>query len=449
MGEKTRGFTSIGGGGCRGPAPWLVLAVLATGGCQGVFPGVTPSPTPRPARTTEVEPNDDFAEATVLTLQADQTAAIAATISDAGDVDVFDIGTVSPGDVVQIRVTRRSTSLEPSLALYDADGCLTDEDTLASVSDSQADPSIHHVVRAFSARLYAAITHNFVRDSVGDYELSVSVQRSGEVPASIAQVVYLNFAGGEVVDPLARMLTIPPFDAGAIDSIYVDRTAVMKAAIRKTITENYQRFQITFLTSDDDEPPAAGSYAEVVFGGYSSFAFGVANDVDLYNQDAGGTALVFTESFEPGVFLDTPSSDALAVAIGNVAAHELGHLLGLNHVNDPLDLMDEASPAYTLLWNQEFKKSSLSPLVFPLGSQDGARLLSWTLGLRPGAAETARQVLSPESAKALPAIGLDEPFTPTLTGPVCKCLTCASPRTAEFGPFLNAAKTRRPIVVGP
>ena len=73
---------------------------------------------------------------------------------------------------------------------------------------------------------------------------------------------------------------------------------------------------------------------------------------------------------------------ALGVAIGNIASHEAGHILGLNHVDDPTALMDAVSPADTFLQNQDFKTAPLSEQILPIGFQDALLLLAEIVGLR-------------------------------------------------------------------
>jgi hypothetical protein len=71
----------------------------------------------------------------------------------------------------------------------------------------------------------------------------------------------------------------------------------------------------------------------------------------------------------------------LGTALGNVVAHEVGHLLGLNHVGNVLDIMDTTGGADTFLLDQQFLTSPLDPTIFPIGTQNGLLLLMETLGL--------------------------------------------------------------------
>jgi hypothetical protein len=85
--------------------------------------------------------------------------------------------------------------------------------------------------------------------------------------------------------------------------------------------------------------------------------------------------------FEPDQSDRTLTATELGTAIGNVTTHEVGHLLGLNHVDNYYDLMDTTGGAETFLYDQEFTTSELDSSIFAIGSQDSMMLLLETLGL--------------------------------------------------------------------
>jgi hypothetical protein len=217
------------------------------------------------------------------------------------------------------------------------------------------------------------------------------------VPAPKSQTLYLNFDGGEVEADNMLLKEVRPFEAALIDQVYSGQDQVIKQVIAETMLENYQGFEVVIVT-DLAELPAEGQYSTVMFGSRSDRAFGISESVDHYNGNAGDMAIIFTESFGPQEFESTPAAEELAVAIGNIASHEAGHLLGLNHVDDPAALMDAVSPADVFLEDQDFKTSPLSQDILPIGYQDAPLLLSETVGLMEGYAIT--RPLSP-----LPAPG--------------------------------------------
>ena len=76
------------------------------------------------------------------------------------------------------------------------------------------------------------------------------------------------------------------------------------------------------------------------------------------------------------------TANQLGTAIGNIASHELGHLLGLNHVDNIRDFMDTNGDTSSLLVQMGTDYSPLDSTVSPLGTQDDFLLLLETLGRR-------------------------------------------------------------------
>ena len=135
------------------------------------------------------------------------------------------------------------------------------------------------------------------------------------------------------------------------------------------------------MTTDDELPTAP--FSTIYFGGVSEEDhLGFAESIDEFNADRCDDAIVYTGSFDVRIF-GFPTTQAMATALGNVAAHESGHILGLYHVDDGSAIMDAESPATTLLTDQEFRAAPLSRQVAPLGVQDAVLLLSESVGPAP------------------------------------------------------------------
>ena len=78
-----------------------------------------------------------------------------------------------------------------------------------------------------------------------------------------------------------------------------------------------------------------------MFGGSDPQGLGrAARGTDPFNSDAEDEAIVFTQSFRPEIFSVPPDVIGLGTAIGNVASHEVGHLLGLEHGFGTTSLMN-------------------------------------------------------------------------------------------------------------
>jgi hypothetical protein len=338
-----------------------ILAVGISGGC-GAFPGL-PSD----------KAGEDLATAKLLTLDENNSATVDGTITT--KPNVFDLGPCAAGDRITVTVDPAVGSpLDPTTAIFDAAGELFAFNDDADLTSGALGSYIDEVVWTASDHFYLAIS-KFYRDTNGGaYQASVRIERGGTVTRPPVQTLVLDFNGGTITIPGESTITCDAFDAADIDAVYAGKTDQIKAKIVETVRHDYRNTGLRVITSDDP-PPAAGTFSTVFFGTYSADKFGISQGVDQGNKNRCDDGIVFTDQFDKP-FHPQPSVDGVGVAIGNVAAHEAGHLLGLNHVADVTDLMDTTGTASTLLADQQFKTSALHESVFPFGLQNGPALLS-------------------------------------------------------------------------
>lgn len=331
----------------------------------------------------DVEPNDNFERAVVLTNTGNDARTFEGSIDRVDDLDVFDLGPLGPGDRVRVEFRRRDEGFLPSVALFDDSGSVIDARLLLDgASRSDRVQLINEVVRHGSGTCFLAISHTPDDDTLGRYRLDVSVTRGEEVPPPNGQMILLDFDGGVLDPPILGFSAILPFDAALIDNAYAADTETIKRSILDTVVRNFAGWNVTVVTTDDPPILDGGPITTLRLGSLSDSALGAAQAVDPYNAESCDDGVVFAESFSPSTFGIQPSAEAVGVAIGNVASHEAGHLLGLRHVADPRALMDESSPPIHLLFDQTFKIAPLANSVFPIGWQDAPLLLSETVGLR-------------------------------------------------------------------
>lgn len=342
-----------------------LLGIAALAGCN-LFPaGLIPG---------SDKPGEDLASAKQLDLDANNSATINGTITNA-KANVFDLGPCAAGDRIVVTVDPTLNSpLDPITAIFDAAGELFAFNDDVDMMSGQLGSYIDEVVWDASDHFYLAISKFYRDSSGGDYQASVRIERGGTVQRPPVQVLLLDFTGGSVTIPGEGTVTCTAFDAADIGPSYAGLTDQIKAKIAETVRQNYRNTGLQIVTSDDP-PPAAGTFSTVRFGAYSADKFGIAQGVDQGNKNRCDDGVVFTDNFYVP-FHTPPTADGIGIAIGNVAAHEAGHLLGLNHVADVTDLMDTTGTASTLLADQEFKTSPLDTSVFPFGSQNGPAMLN-------------------------------------------------------------------------
>ncbi|MBI1827455.1 MAG: hypothetical protein HY287_05265 [Planctomycetes bacterium] len=361
---------------------------LSLSGCIGVpiatsvIDGNVDTTIGSPLGKTSGEPNNTFADFVVVVF-ANGEAHLQGMVASDSDLDVYLLGAMAPGDHLVINASAFGSTLDTSIAVFDNKGRLTYEND--DVSDFSLDSHIDFVVRHAGNPYYLVVTHSAFAAStnlLGAYHADIVLNHIASVPQPESQTILLKFNGGQVNSPVLGTFVLSPFDAADIAPVYAGKTDIIKNAIVDTIRQNYERFNVITVTSDD--PPPSGAFSTVFFGGFSREAYGLSEDVDLYDADCCDDSIIYTQTFTPDQFTGTPTPSELGLAIGNIASHEAAHLLGLNHTNDDSDLMDDSSPADAFISNQEFKEAPLSKDIMPIGKQDGVLLLSEIVGFVPG-----------------------------------------------------------------
>lgn len=367
---------------------WVVLtclAGLAIGplGCgsngNDVLGLVVNGSTTQIAGTVQAtELGSEWSTAQQITLPAGGAIQISGSLETTTDVDVYNLGLLERGDRITITTTQ-SGQLDSALGLFD------DRAMVLMVNDDrdyalrQYDPYIDLVIREDVSIVYVAIAPSPYALSTGDYTLTVERRSSWSVPEPQNQVVLLDFDGETDLQIGSRTLSnVDPFDAAHIDGGYAGQTDTIIDIIEAMVAQDYADYDVTFLSTAEGDNPG-GTFTRLVFGGYDPDLLGLADSVDYYNANPAEEAVVFTDTFQLFMPLN-PTVQQIGAALANVASHELGHLLGLNHTTDRTELMDTTAPAQDLLVDQTFHIADLHDSIFPLGYQDPGMLLRWALG---------------------------------------------------------------------
>ena len=342
------------------PGRWsrfaAILALIAAG-CNVVGPDGFEPPS-RPA------PGVSFATAGPVLFDRDGLAVLAGRLAS-GQGHVFNLGPCATGDRIGVSLAADTEELLiRSFALFDSD------QLLLAVRRSPV-LELSHVIREATDHCYLAVAGFTGNEDGGQYTGRVRIQPGVDRTANrFVQAVVLNFEGGLVRLANGADLELPVFGARDVGPSYEGMTERMRSGIIETVQENFRGTGLLIITRADPEL----TWSTLHFGGFDPASFGRAENLDLQNMNTGDDGIVFTDRFAEA-FRPRPSADEIAVAIGNVASHEIGHLVGLFHVDDAAAIMDASGPVTALLGNQAFKIAPLNQAVFPIGRQDAAAVI--------------------------------------------------------------------------
>jgi hypothetical protein len=322
--------------------------------------------------------NGSLQNATMLPLDSTGQLQFTGAIDHAGDIDVYEIGTLSPGDRVSADVQRLNGNLDAVAAIFDSREYLVAFNDDRTPDGSNLNPLIDIVIRGDQGVYYLAIIGYPGENTYGQYQATVKVQRGVGKPAPQAQTLFLDWAGGRNIDiPNVGTFDLPPFSATDV-GFPASQTKQLKQRVQEIVRDRYADYDLIVLNSDDTPQPP-DPHSTVYFGGADAQAFAISQQIDTFNKDSTDKAIVFTDGF-PGAFSRTPSLEQMAQAIGNTVAHETGHLLGLVHTADCNDMMDTSCTNDRLLSPQEFSTAPIDSSVFPFGMQPETDILSWLIG---------------------------------------------------------------------
>ncbi|RMG32613.1 MAG: PKD domain-containing protein [Planctomycetota bacterium] len=332
-----------------------------------------------------------------------------ATVLVAPNVDrqVFDLGPMNAGD----RIFLSLSDLPGYGEVFDPGGGFS----LMLLEESPSNPGQYDIFAWYQSGfiLFTRDTRLVVPRDMdhlyavvdGGVSVNVRIARESEIVDTRPQRVLLDFVGGRGIsvaglDPM----DIPELDAADFNDFFTvnpnfgaSDTVTLKQTIRNTVESIYADFQVDVFTTDDTTQPQP-PFLRMYVGGTAPLGttglLGISDYIDPRNETATGAGITFAISVgqltieNSNLANPVTNLNDLGVAIGRVAAHEIGHLLGLRHTQESGDLMQNEGPEDgdpTILRTLKRGLVSNGEQLFglaPLGYQDAPKLLEETVGRR-------------------------------------------------------------------
>lgn len=419
---------------------WIVsvcATTLALIGCtfdpNALFPSsATPADTSANSDGTDGQSNQTQTVLGALqtSFSPDNAASVRGAVRRSGDYQLFDLGPSEAGQEWQVSYATISAAGPFTVVILDENDRLLQRSIVAPTT-----PLKHVTRRAYTnVRVGVGMAYSAYG---GNFDLSVRTKTGNEIPGPRPQLAYLNFGAGRDVRVHVRPgISFSAFDGAILGPEYASETDVIRNAVIAAIRADYAPYNVTILTSLDGPAPAE-PHATIHFGGQDDALLGLADDVDSYNSNPAQTAVVYIDGFADFATMRLSPED-MGTMIGNVGSHELGHLLGLYHTREPVDVMDTTGSAWDLASGQDFSLAALESSVFPVGYEDSPQLLEDAVGRNPSA--TSRKL--PAVAKARDQ-AMKQLAAKALHG---RCGTCAHLDDAAMEAALASLPDAQPIV---
>ena len=332
---------------------------------------------------SEHEENDDFLAAQPIGALSDTIIKIKGSQRSATDIDVYSVQRVrnTGGMKISLNVASdRNQALQ--VCLFDSQFNLLRRQGLHSIASTRAVdafvPPRDDLQDVFIA-ISAWAIDMAEKEAVTPLDYTVLVQESGSSTSADprGKRVWLAFGGAHDLGlPESSLLGIRSFDPAKISGRLSGSTPLVIESLISDLRLIFGDYDIEFQVYENGTF-AGGEDIIALIGGSNSEMNGTTRSVGFPDGSTRTAVLVFAEnlaSLEQFVF----SPQQAARYLANVVAHELGHVIGLDHTIEPEDAMSIFQTAIRRFNDLgTFGRATLLPSISRIGFQDGrARLLA-------------------------------------------------------------------------
>jgi len=263
-----------------------------------------------------------------------------------------------------------TTAAQQAETLYEAQAIFTIPNHESAILDPELNGYGTYYV-AVTGYAVKALSGNTDFDVYGNdpipYRLTIETTEAEPVETPPSQLVWLAFEGAQAdylfdvhggLGGTPDVVNRPAFDAEVFD-LDTMRTSLINAiaarigeiyqntGLNVVVGEIGQKFSELNITSETEmtfvleKPPVGATYSTVVFGGKLPMIglLGLAEKIDRHNEDHSDMAVVQTDDIAWLYRVDMNEDPLVRFeetvnAVANIGAHELGHILGLEHATE-------------------------------------------------------------------------------------------------------------------
>jgi len=345
---------------------------IAGGSFKSTFYVVDQLPSPQDIDTTD---NDSSYDATPITFDAERRATLLGAMSPSyiwnrDDQDYYYLGALRAGDLVTIDLDGLwggmslaggsvvvllpvfSFQYLPIGSEFMTDGFLDSHMQLPVFYDGEYMLCIDS---------FDSIVGTSGYQEAGTYSIDIAIDRPPVSLGPHSQVVYLDFDG----DSDSQWGIVSRFDADQVWLETTDTNSLIDQIVL-SVERDFSEYQSITITS---ERPEHGAYSRIIIGDASVLA---EPQTDKWNTDSCDQALVNQAHFHG--LEHRFDLEKCAQAYANVISHQIGYLIGLEHLNmmraqyDPYDsytdhIMHDIYPSVLLLRDRKFYGYSTSGVL--------------------------------------------------------------------------------------